>query len=164
MLAMRGRTMALAALLVPFALLVGDSAPGGEKRPIAETDLLRFSWAADPQLAPDGSRVVYVRVGVDRDKDDYETTLWVVPASGGEPRRLTNGPRDTSPCWSPDGAWLLFLRRGDGEKGKSQLFVLPLSGGEARALTDLPEGVSSPSWSPDGKAVAFASRTSAEDL
>ena len=164
MIPTRWRRTILLGWLAACVVAGGGDALGGDRRPIAETDLFRFVWVADPQISPDGSRVAYVRVDVDRDKDDYETSLWVVASAGGDPRRLSNGPRDTHPRWSPDGARLLFLRRGDGEKGKTQLFLLPLSGGEARPLTVLPEGISAPAWSPDGKAIAFLSHTSAEDL
>jgi dipeptidyl aminopeptidase/acylaminoacyl peptidase len=150
------------------ATLARPVAVGDEpKRPISEVDLFRFAWASDPQVAPDGSKVAFVRVTVDRDKDDYETSIWVVPTSGGEPKRLTNGPRDAWPRWSPDGARLLFLRRADGEGGKprpNQVYLLSFSGGEPRSWTDLPEGVSNPSWSPDGKRIAFVSGTTPEDL
>ena len=159
----------LGALVVMAATLAGPSGASGEepRRPIAETDLFRFAWAADPQVAPDGSRVAFVRVTVDRDKDDYETSIWAVPASGGEPRRLTNGPRDAWPRWSPDGSRLLFLRRPEPEAGKprpNQIYLLPIAGGEPRSLTDLPEGASGPSWSPDGRSIAFLSGTTPDDL
>ena len=152
----------LAALLA----LASRSSTGDERRPIAETDLFRFVWASDPQVAPDGSRVAFVRVAVDRDKDDYETSIWSVSSAGGELRRLTNGPRDTWPRWSPDGSRLLFLRRpeGEGKPKPTQISILRLDGGEPRTLTDLPEGASSPAWSPDGKSVAFLSGTTPEDL
>ncbi len=161
-----GFLAAVAAILAPAAPSAGA---GPDRRPITELDLLRFAWAADPQLSPDAARVAFVRVGVDRDKDDYETTLWVVPAAvpAGDPRRLTNGPRDAWPRWSPDGSRLLFLRRPDGPDGKPrppQIHLLSLAGGEPRALTDLPEGVAAPAWSPDGKAIAFLSGTTPDDL
>ena len=109
-------------LCVTLAAIVAASRARGDepRRPIAETDLFRFVWAADPQLAADGSKVAFVRVTVDRDKDDYETSIWAVPSAGGEPRRLTNGPRDAWPRWSPDGSRLLFLRRPEGGDAKGQ--------------------------------------------
>ncbi len=104
-------------LSLGLALLgcVPTARAGNERKPITELDLFRFVWPADPQVAGDGSKAAFVRVGVDKDKDDYETSVWVVATSGGEPRRLTLGPRDTSPRWSPDGARLLFLRRGEAD-------------------------------------------------
>jgi dipeptidyl aminopeptidase/acylaminoacyl peptidase len=142
----------------------------GTKRPITAKDLLRLTWAADPRISPDGSRVAFAKVTVDADKDDYVTSVWLVPnpanGRGVEPRRLTNGPHDSSPRWSPDGTWLIFTRTSekDGKPQPPQLFMLSLAGGEARPLTDLPKGASSPAWSPDGKTVAFLSGTTTEDL
>src|SRR6267142_1794853 len=79
-------------------------------RPITEKDLFRFQWIGDPQISPDGALAAFVRVNVDAKKEGYETAIWVVPAHGGAARRLTNGPRDASPRWSPDGKTLAFLR------------------------------------------------------
>ena len=142
----------------------------GTKRPITAKDLMRFTWAADPRIAPDGSRVAFVKVAVDAEKDDYLTSIWLVPVpargQGVEPRRLTNGPHDTAPRWSPDGTRLIFARatEKDGKPQPPQLYLLSFAGGEPRPLTDLPKGASSPAWSPDGKTVAFLSGTTPEDL
>jgi dipeptidyl aminopeptidase/acylaminoacyl peptidase len=140
------------------------------KRPITAKDLMRFTWAADPRIAPDGSRVAFVKVAVDAEKDEYLTSIWLVPVpargQGAEPRRLTNGPHDTAPRWSPDGTGLIFARTSekDGKPQPPQLYLLSFAGGEPRPLTDLPKGASSPAWSPDGKTVAFLSATTPEDL
>ena len=43
-----------------------------------EEDLLRLEWVADPQISPDGSRVVFTRVRVDAEADEYRTSLWLI--------------------------------------------------------------------------------------
>ena len=51
------------------------------QRPITESDLLKFVWIADPQVSPDGTQVAFVRVVVNEQKDDYETSIWLVSSS-----------------------------------------------------------------------------------
>ncbi len=136
----------------------------GQPRLITEKDLLKFQWAALPRISPDGKQVAYMLVTVNEKEDRYDTSLWTVATSGGlVPRRLTAGPRDSSPRWSPDGRTLAFLRAAS-EKDKPQIYLLPLDGGEPRQLTDLPRGASAAMWSPSGKKIAFTSSTTAEDL
>lgn len=152
----------LAALAVPPALAQA-------RRPIRETDLFSFTWIADPQVSPDGSRVAFTRVAVDEKRTGYDTSIWMVATVGGAPPvRLTNGTRDSHPRWSPDGRRLAFVRGGekgdDGKPGPAQIAILPLSGGEAWTLTSLPRGAAMPAWSPDGKRLVFQSATTADDL
>ncbi len=136
-------------------------------RTITESDLYKFVWIADPQISPDGAQIVFTRVVVNEKQEDYETSLWVVAASGAEePRRLTSGTRDTTPRWSPDGRRIAFVRatEREGRTQPAQVFVLALDGGEARPLTDLPRGAGGPVWSPDGARVAFSSVALPDDL
>src|SRR5437899_3712386 len=156
------------AAIVGLAILFTIGAPrAADKRPVAETDLFRFTWIADPQIAPDGSQVAFVRVVVNEKENRYETSIFLVPAAGGgEPRRITAGTRDTAPRWSPDGRRMAFVRNveKDGKPQASQIFVMQMDGGEARPLTDVPRGATSPSWSPDGKTIAFAATATADDV
>jgi len=65
--------VARTALVAALALTVTPQAAA--RRPIAETDLFSFVWIADPQMAPDGSRVAFVRVTANKQKDQYETSI-----------------------------------------------------------------------------------------
>ncbi len=157
--------VAIAAML---ALTMAPGPQAAARRPITETDLFSFVWIADPQMAPDGSRVAFVRVAVNRQKDQYETSVWVAGTSAGAaaPQRLTTGPRDSGPRWSPDGARLAFVRASetDGRVQPPQIYVMAMTGGEPRAVTDIPRGAGAPAWAPDGKAIAFASSARLDEL
>ena len=136
-----------------------------QKRSITEKDLFQFQWVGAPQISPDGSQVAFVRIVVG-EKQEYETSIWTVSTSGGEPRKLTSGKHDSGPRWSPDGKYLAFQRsvEKDSKPQPPQIFILAMGGGEAWQLTDMPKGAGGARWSPDGKTIAFTSGANANDL
>ena len=135
-------------------LVLGSDAPG-VRTPVEAADLFRFERAADPQISPDGSRVVFVRTWADDREDRWRRELWLVASDGSDLRPLTSGPRaDGSPRWSPDGTRIAFVAT---EAGSTQLHVRWLDGGQTARLTNLAEAPGSIAWSPDGKWIAFTS-------
>lgn len=166
--ALKGHTMRRPfELLFILLLLIIPSASGETaRRPITEKDLFRFVWLADPQLSPDGARVAFVRVTTNTKREGYDSELWSVPAAGDEaPRKLTNGPHDTSPRWSADGKHLAFLRatEKEGKPEPPQIALLSLDGGEPQVITKLAKGIEAIAWSPQESSIAFTTRTTAED-
>ena len=129
---------------------------------VKPADLALIRIPGDPALRPDGSAAAIAVRNADLTTDDYTSQLWLVDTEGAQPpRQLTQGWRDAEPRWSPDGAWLAFVRAeraADGTVGKPQLWLLPAAGGEARRLTDHPLGAGAPVWSPDSDRLAYVAR------
>jgi dipeptidyl aminopeptidase/acylaminoacyl peptidase len=129
------------------------------------TQLTLARWPGTPTVHPDGTAAVVAVTRIDLDADDYTSQLWRLDGANGGQRQLTYGWRDSAPAYSPDGAWIAFVRverDRAGQVGKPQLWVLPTTGGEPRRLTDAPSGVSAPAWSPDSVRLVFLARTPAE--
>jgi Tol biopolymer transport system component len=81
--------------------------------------------------------------------------LYVVAASGGVPRRLTDHPRDDSlPRFSPDGQRVLFT---SDRSGNWQIWEVPAAGGDARRLRENAHTEWQVDLSPDGRSLAFLS-------
>lgn len=118
------------------------------------TDVFQLEWAADPEISPDGRRIVFVRQGYDIMKDDTRSALWIVNSDGTGLRALAgDGMRYSSPRWSPDGSRLLFVSN---RSGSNQLWMRWMDTGQEAELTHLADqSPGSITWSPDGKWIAL---------
>ncbi len=115
-----------------------------------------FTLAGDPNVSPDGKRIVYTLTNVDEEKHKAITHLWIAGIDGSDRKQLTHtGTSNGEPRWSPDGTKLAFTSNRAGDK-KSGIYVLEVDQtGEARELTTHNQGINSLAWSPDGKSIAY---------
>src|SRR5437016_3650249 len=143
----------IAVLAIGFLLFIAVPALAA-KRPLTGEDGVMLKRPQDAQISPDGKWVAFHYNEPQLKTGQRNSDIWLVPTSGGEPKKLTNGPKsDTRARWSPDGKTIAFLSD-RGESGKTQVYLIRVDGGEAIALTSERSSVSSHSWSPDGKRIA----------
>jgi dipeptidyl aminopeptidase/acylaminoacyl peptidase len=132
------------------------------RRPMTPEDLYRIPRVRDPQVSPDGLHIAFTVGHPDFEANEIDTDIWLMPAAGGEPRRLTHGPgADHSPRWSPDGSWLAFV---SDRSGTANLYLIPVDGGEARRLTDSDTDLYDPVWARNGRHMLCGSRVVPSDL
>src|SRR5258708_4029990 len=138
-------------------------------RSLTVEDLYQIKFLSAPRISPDGQRVAFVVTTIDERKPQYRSTIWMSSSQDGEAQRFTTGQGNAhSPCWSPDGRWLVFVSEREGEpvgkddreqkrhgKGKPQIWLIPTDGGEARQLTFMEHGASHPVWSPASTQLVF---------
>lgn len=133
-----------------------QESPGGQSNDAAllrPLDVFQLEYASDPQIAPDGQGVVYVRNHFDLMKDRRRGNLWWLASDGSQQRPLTTGNRNYgTPRWSPDGRRLAYLADAD---GTTQLFVRWMDSGQTAQLTQLTNAPRDLCWSPDGRWLAF---------
>ena len=122
-------------------------------RAITPDAVYDLTAVSEPSLSPDGSLLTFVRTKVYRERMEARSRIMATSVPDGEPYEFTQGGKDGSPRFSPDGETIAFIR--PDEKDRKQLWLIPASGGEARQLTDMPGGVSDHAWSPDSLHLAF---------
>ena len=106
-------------LIASFALaasLSAQPAPSptttGAKRPFTFEDMMKLKRVGSPVPSPDGKWVVFDAVDVDLEANKKISHLWIVPAAGGESRRLNQTPNhEERPRFSPDGKRLIWTSK-----------------------------------------------------
>ncbi|WP_124111160.1 Tol-Pal system beta propeller repeat protein TolB [Palleronia sp. THAF1] len=116
--------------------------PGGAPQQLTNAPSIETA----PSYSPDGSQIVF--------ESDRSGTpqLYVMPAGGGEPRRISFGAgRYGTPVWSPRGDLIAFTKQ---NAGRFHIGVMRTDGSEERLLTAsfLDEG---PTWAPNGRVIMF---------
>jgi len=137
-------------LSLAFALLGCSLAPAER---LSLNDIFQIQTVTQPQISPDGSRVVYERHFADIMTDRRYSNLWVVNFDGSGNRPLTTGKfTETDARWSPDGKELLFNSDRD---GSAQIWRMWLDSGQTAQVTRINSAPANAGWSPDGKWISY---------
>ena len=86
--------------------------------------------------------------------EQYGSIGYVVPANGGDARKITPTGPSYMHGWSPDGKYIVFC----GDRNKEfDVYKIPSAGGPEVRLTTAPGLDDGPEYSPDGKYIYFCS-------
>lgn len=114
--------------------------------PPAVADLVQLTtggYESDPAISPDGRRLAFTA------EENGLTNIYVRPLEGeGRIRVTTDGQRNMSAAWSPDGEYLAYH-----SGGRGGVWIVPALGGTPRQI--VAQG-SDPVWSPDGRRLAYS--------
>ena len=150
---MRYRLLGAAAGMVLAGTATAEAQSG--QQPLQFVDIFSLEMAANPQISPDGDRVVYQRRSNDIMTDQTASALWIVDYDGSNHLPLVTGPGNYSGAvWAPDSERLAFVAS---EDEKTQRRVVWPGQGVTATLATLPSGASNISWSPDGEWLAYLS-------
>jgi hypothetical protein len=118
-----------------------------------EVELTQDGHSGQPNLAPDGSQIVYSVF--QNPTQDAGGQIYVMNADGSNAHALTHGNFDSAPVWSPDGKQILFMSSRD--SGNFEVYVMDANGDNPHNLTNDPAKDRYPRWSPDGSHIYFHS-------
>ena len=155
------------------ALALASNVTFAQKRAMTPIDVLNVPLVEDPELSPDGGRLVYVLSEADWSANKRIRHLWWVDTAGGEASQLTSGEGERNPRWSPDGRFLAFITQHGADvpqttgvqakRPSAQAFLLPANGGERAQLTHHATSVSQIAWAPDGSKLYFVAEDAKTD-
>jgi len=127
--------------------------PDFSKGVMDEKILWYLGRLGDVQVSPDGQTLLYTVTYYDYRVNKGNTELYTMPASGGDPTRITvSEESEMQPVWRPDGKKIAFLRAN--ENGV-QIWEADPDGNHAEAITDMEEDINGFSYSPDMKHICY---------
>ena len=141
-------------MLFYLLLLVSSFSFAQGKTELQLTDIFSLEYVSDPQISPDGTRVIYVRNFKDIMTDKNLSNLWIVNFDGSNNRPLTTGNQnDSHPRWSHKGDRIIF--KSNKEDNKMKLYMMWMDTRETVPLTNTVETPQNISWSHNDRYLAF---------
>ena len=154
--------MKIKSLLITMMIAASCAAPVQQERPevaikngvMTPEVLLALGRLSDPQLSPDGSKILYGVAYQNIEENNSLRNLYICNPDGSGKVQLTNEKKSVSNArWSKDGKTIFFLQGG-------QLWKAPFKGdklGKKVKLSDVPNGIGEFKISPDEAQIIYTS-------
>jgi Tol biopolymer transport system component/DNA-binding winged helix-turn-helix (wHTH) protein len=115
---------------------------------------LTTTGGAEPDYSPDRTRIAFMRYS----EIERIPQIYIAKADGSDMKQIANNLSAMGePCWSPDGAKILFVKIVDKMGARANIFQMNSDGTSIERLTAGPIGDQRPSISPDGSRLLFQS-------
>jgi dipeptidyl aminopeptidase/acylaminoacyl peptidase len=180
---MRNQLLLIAAVIPAVSLAQKPaSSASAAARPFTFLDRQYQRDVGSPTPSPDGKWLLYTLSTPDWSQARRQTDIYLVSVKDGlastRQMTFTKDKNETSPHWSRDGKFFVFLSNRDAPAGttggsgggaggnpasQNQIYIMRPDGGEARKITDAKEGVSTLAFSKDGKWLAYRSGKADEE-
>src|SRR5438046_5339189 len=148
------------ALAFSFVFAVSALAQNA-KHPFTFEDMMKLKRVDEPVPSPDGKWVVFSATEVNLEANTKISHLWIVPASGGKSKRLSETPNhEERPRFSPDGKKLIWTSKAT---DPTQIWMCDFDASagalvrKPHQVTNISTGADGGIWSPDGKNIVFVS-------
>ncbi|WP_411031891.1 S9 family peptidase [Spongiimicrobium sp. 3-5] len=117
-------------------------------------DVFNMEYVSDPQISPDGSKIIYVRNFKDVMTDKNLSNLWIINFDGSGNRPLTTGNQnDFYPRWSHNGEKIIF--KSNKADNRVKLYLMWIDTKEIAPLTNSKQAPGQVTWSYDDRYLAF---------
>ena len=148
-------------LLAMILSLAATTFAQNAKHPFTFEDMMKLKRVGAPVPSPDGKWVAFDCEDVDLNANTKISHLWIVPASGGESRRLNPTlNHEERPRFSPDGKRLIWTSKAT---DPTQIWMCDFDSnagalvGKPHQVTEISTGADGGIWSPDGRNIVFVS-------
>lgn len=133
-------------------ILVGLSISVFGQDKLTMMDIYELEFVSDPQISPDGSKILYVRNFKDVMTDKNLSNIWIVNFDGSNNQPVTTGNQnDNNPRWVASNRIIYKSNKDE----SSQIYHYWLDSRAEQKITNFKNSASSLAISPNGKDLAF---------
>ena len=129
----------------------------GKNHPLIENGILspevlhQFGNLSDPQVSPDGTKILYGVTYTDWRENKRNRELFIIHVDGSDNKQITNtSASESNARWYNNGTQIAYLSGG-------QLWLMQTDGSNPVKLSDVPAGIAEFAFSPDQTKILYIS-------